>query len=85
MLDHCPGAANLRTPTLTIKKCPQCGGEVEVFSTDTSVPCSNCGFVVYNDALSCVQWCRYAKECVGEEMYRTIMERVNAQDAGKNQ
>ena len=27
MLDHCPGAANLRTPTLTIKKCPQCGEE----------------------------------------------------------
>jgi hypothetical protein len=85
MLDHCPGAANLRTPTLTIKKCPQCGGEVEVFSSDTSVPCSTCGFIVYNDALSCVQWCSYAKECVGEEMYRTIMERVKAQNAGKNQ
>jgi hypothetical protein len=31
MPDHCPGAANLRTPTLTIRKCPQYGEEAEVF------------------------------------------------------
>ena len=67
ILDHCPGAANLRTPTLTIKKCPQCGEEVELFSNDISVKCSGCGFVVYNDIESCIQWCRHAKECVGEE------------------
>ena len=78
MLDHCPGSASLRTPTLTIKKCPQCGGEVEVFSHDVSVTCSTCGFVVYNDTLSCVQWCKYAKECVGEETYHKIMARMNA-------
>jgi ribosomal protein S27E len=73
MLDHCPGAANLRTPTLAIKKCPQCGEEVELFSNDFSVKCSNCGFVVYNDIGSCIQWCKHAKECVGEEMYNKIM------------
>jgi len=75
MLDHCPGAANLRTPTLAIKKCPHCGEEVELFSNDISVKCSNCGFVVYNEIESCVQWCKHAKECVGEEMYNRIMER----------
>jgi len=73
MLDHCPGSANLRTPTLTIRKCPQCGEEVEVFSNDVSVKCGICGFVVYNETLSCVQWCKYAKECVGEEAYNKIM------------
>ncbi|MDP3565125.1 MAG: hypothetical protein Q8R70_11620 [Methanoregula sp.] len=72
MPDHCPGAANLRTPTLAIKKCPQCGEEVELFSNDISVKCG-CGFVVYNDIASCVQWCKYAKECVGEEMYKRLM------------
>ena len=54
-------------------KCPQCGEEVEVFSNDISVKCSNCGFVVYNNIVSCVEWCKYAKECVGEETYRKIM------------
>jgi len=65
-------------PPLTIKKCPQCGEEVELFSNDISVKCSGCGFVVYNDIESCIQWCRHAKECVGEEMYRKLMERKSA-------
>jgi len=73
MLDRCPGAANLRTPTLTIKKCPRCGEEVEVFSTDIKVACGKCGLVIYNDLLSCIQWCRYARECVGEETYQRLM------------
>ena len=74
MFDRCPGAANLRTPTLEIKKCPQCGEEIEVFSNDVKVRCPGCGFEVYNDIVSCVRWCKYARECVGEEMYRKIMD-----------
>ena len=70
ILDHCPGAVHLKTPTLTLKKCPQCGEEIEIFSSDTSASCPGCGYVIYNDTLSCIQWCKYAKECVGEEMYR---------------
>lgn len=67
----CPGAASLRgTPTLTIKACPQCGADVELFSIDFKVACDNCGFVVYSSLQSCVQWCRFAEACVGEELYR---------------
>jgi hypothetical protein len=73
MLDRCPGSINLRTPTLTIKKCPQCGDEVEVFSNDVSVKCSGCGFEVFNDIMSCIQWCKYAKECVGEATYNKLV------------
>ncbi|HVP93993.1 MAG TPA: hypothetical protein VMS89_02360 [Methanoregulaceae archaeon] len=51
------------------ENCPQCGEEVEIFSNDIKVRCSNCGFVIYNDIISCVQWCKYAKKCVREEMY----------------
>jgi len=82
MYDRCPGAAQVRTPTLTIKKCPSCGEEIEVFSNDISVACSKCGFVVYNDIASCVQSCRYAKECVGEELYETLM--AAAREAERN-
>ena len=69
MLDKCPGTSFLRTPTLKVKYCPECGNEVEVFSTDVKVKCNNCGFVVYNNVESCIQWCRHAKDCVGEEIY----------------
>ncbi|HUH78979.1 MAG TPA: hypothetical protein VLY83_03700 [Methanoregula sp.] len=80
MPEHCPGAANIRgTPTLTIKKCPQCGAEAEVFSNDVSVRCDQCGFEIFNDIISCIRWCRYAKECVGEETYNRLMARQKEQ------
>ncbi|MBC7104383.1 MAG: hypothetical protein H5T97_00410 [Firmicutes bacterium] len=72
MLDRCPGTLFIRTPELKIKKCPECGSEVEVFSVDVKVNCENCGFTVYNDVESCVRWCRYARECVGDELYEKL-------------
>ena len=54
--------------------CPQCGHEIEMFSTDTEARCEHCGFVAYNDTLSCVQWCKYARQCVGDEMYEQMMQ-----------
>ena len=44
------------------KKCPNCGAEIEIFSVDVKADCPNCGFTIYNDALHCVEWCRYARE-----------------------
>ena len=78
MLDKCPGAAGMRTPTIKIKNCPECGGEVELFSTDIKVKCSDCGFIVFNNIESCIQWCLYAKECVGEELYNKLKKEQNS-------
>ena len=72
MLEGCQGKP--RTPTIIENICPNCGAEIELFSIDTQMPCEKCGFVAYNDTLSCVQWCAYAKECVGEEMYEAMMK-----------
>lgn len=63
-----------RTPTIQEKICPHCGSVIEMFSIDTQMACEKCGFVAYNDTLSCVQWCEYAKQCVGEEMYAYMMK-----------
>ena len=68
-----------RTPTITEKICPQCGNVVEIFSIDTEIACEHCGFKVYNDALSCVQWCKYARKCVGDEMYEYLMKIAESQ------
>ena len=65
--------------TLTERVCPKCGNIIELFSVDTEVACDKCGFVAYNDTLSCVQWCKYAKQCVGEEMYNAMMAIVKRQ------
>ena len=61
-------------PTIQEKVCPRCGNIIEIFSIDTEVACDACGFVAYNDTLSCVQWCQYARKCVGDEMYAHMME-----------
>ncbi|MFZ5649860.1 MAG: hypothetical protein ACOY4I_03255 [Bacillota bacterium] len=71
MLNRCPGSL-AGTPTLKIKKCPECGSDVEIFSNDVKVECERCGFAVYNDVESCVQYCKYAKLCVGEELYKKL-------------
>ena len=72
LMEGCQGKP--RTPTIHEKVCPNCGEIIEIFSIDTQVPCEKCGFVAYNDTLSCVQWCEYARQCVGEEMYDKMME-----------
>ena len=77
MLEGCQGKP--RTPTIIEKTCPQCGTLIELFSIDTQMPCEHCGFVAYNDTLSCVQWCAYARKCVGDEMYEKMMEIVARQ------
>ena len=69
----CAGKRALGTPTLKIIKCPQCGGEIEMFSTDVKVKCDSCGFVAFNDINLCVQWCEHAEECVGTEMYNRLV------------
>ncbi len=81
MLDGCQGKP--RTPTIIEKVCPQCGNLIEMFSIDTQMACEHCGFVAYNDTLSCVQWCKYAKKCVGEEMYAHMMEIAQSQKERK--
>ncbi len=71
----CPGAAAIKgTPTLAVKTCPRCGAEIELFSTDIKQECSCCGFVAYQELISCIKWCAYARECVGEERYEQMME-----------
>ena len=80
MFDKCPGAANIRTPTIKLKKCPECGEEVEVFSNDVKVTCTKCGFIVYNDIQSCVQWCKHAKQCVDEQLYNKLTGKKDTSD-----
>lgn len=58
LMDRCPGSAGVRTPTLTVKRCPRCGGEIEIFSNEVSADCGRCGFTIYNDTASCIRWCR---------------------------
>ena len=82
----CPGTDKLRNPTISEKICPVCGNTIEIFSTDTEVACEKCGFVAYNDELSCIQWCQYAEKCIGTELYQKLMKnkKHEAESAGES-
>jgi hypothetical protein len=84
MLSGCPGAGNIKgAPSIKVKTCPECGSEIELFSCDSCEKCRNCGFVAYNDMPSCISWCKYAPQCVGEEIYERFMtERQTVPPAG---
>lgn len=79
----CPGADKLRNPTIIDKICPVCGSEIEMFSTDTEMACEKCGFVAYNDTLSCIQWCQYAEKCIGTELYNKLVKHQKEKEAAQ--
>ena len=69
----CPGSCHGNTPQLEIRRCPECGNEIEMFSVDMKAECDRCGFTVYNDIRQCMEVCTHAEECLGAEMYRKLM------------
>lgn len=75
-IDGCPGADDIKNPKLDYVKCPKCREDVEVWSDEDSGLCDNCGgTVTHEGALSCLEWCDKAAECVGEERYREYMDK----------
>ena len=76
ILEGCQGKPQIQ---ITEKRCPRCGNEIEIFSVDTEAVCEKCGFTVYNDMLTCVQWCKYARECVGDAAYEQLMKVAQSQ------
>jgi hypothetical protein len=76
-VDHqfCPGAKFLRQPKPEIFECPSCGEEVEIWTDEIRGTCSNCGRVMFREgAMSCLEWCKFAQDCVGEETYDRYMK-----------
>jgi hypothetical protein len=50
--------------------CPSCGEEVEIWTDEIRGVCSNCGQKVFREGfMSCLEWCKIAQDCVGEEAY----------------
>ena len=71
---QCPGAVSIREPIPEFFTCPTCGAEVEIWTHEQSRKCEKCGTEVFKEYVpSCVEWCKYAKECVGEEAYERYM------------
>jgi len=70
----CPGAVNFREVRPDYIDCPFCGAEMEVWSDEPVAKCPACDReVTQSRDASCIDWCAYARECVGHEKYERLM------------
>lgn len=79
--NSCPGSAEIKQPKPEDLICHKCGALVEIWSDETEVKCARCGKI--NSRMlgpSCIDWCAFAKECVGENKYN----RLKSQGSSKN-
>ena len=73
---NCPGSMRIKEPMPEIFICPGCGEEVEIWTHERTRKCISCGKSVSReiDSAWCIQWCHYAKECIGAEKYEALLK-----------
>ncbi len=74
MVKKCPGVDS-RFIRVEIHRCPQCGYQVEIFSDELRRRCPRCKTEVFRDKTpSCIEWCAYARQCIGEEKWQELKQ-----------
>jgi HD superfamily phosphodiesterase len=66
----CPGTKKLRDKEPDIIICPGCKTELEIWSDEVQIFCAKCKKdIIRTDNQSCVDWCSFAKDCIGISLY----------------
>jgi HD superfamily phosphodiesterase/predicted RNA-binding Zn-ribbon protein involved in translation (DUF1610 family) len=75
VLFNCPGSQKFRQPEPEIIKCPSCGAEIEIWTDEIKARCPRCKEEIMRETgASCLDWCKYAKECAGPQVYDKYMQ-----------
>lgn len=75
MIFNCPGSKQFRQPQPEIINCPYCSKELEIWTDEVKATCPHCKkAIMRQEGASCLDWCRYAKECVGDELYHKYLQ-----------
>lgn len=65
---QCRGSVGFVRPSPEVFRCPSCGREVEIWSDEATKTCPVCAKPLFRPGMqSCLDWCKHAQECVGEE------------------
>jgi len=76
--DGCPGSQEIRNPYPEEIECLWCSAKNEIWSDEAEMNCKGCGKQLSRDmAMTCIQWCPAARECVGAEKYERLMRAFN--------
>jgi len=71
--DSCPGSIEIRKPKPEDIRCRHCGEVIEIWSDEVEVRCKHCSKITSRFlGPTCLDWCAFAKECVGEEKYKRL-------------
>ena len=75
MLSNCPGSQKFKQPQPETIKCASCGEEIEIWTDEIKAVCPKCkNTIMREQGASCLDWCKYAKECVGENTYNSYIQ-----------
>lgn len=75
-MHKCPGV-DLRHIRVEEQECKNCGYKLEIFSDEIRTLCPKCKTESYREKIpSCIDWCSYAKECIGQEKYEQLKPRI---------
>jgi hypothetical protein len=75
MIFGCPGAERFKQTIPEDIACPCCGEELEIWSDEVKVACFKCKtMVIREQRQSCLDWCKFARECVGEAGYNKYLK-----------
>jgi len=59
---------------------------MEIWTDEVKAICTNCKATVFlKQAQICLDWCKYARECVGEELYQKYLENKKLQGSNSKQ
>jgi hypothetical protein len=73
--EGCPGSIEIRSPKPEEIRCQQCGEKIEIWSDEPDTACKKCGHLNARPiGTSCVEWCAFAKECVGAEKLEKLLK-----------
>jgi len=72
---RCPGSLAFAQPKIELVRCPHCGSDTEVWSDEAKGACAACGQTVCRTTTqSCIDWCKYARECLGDEGHKKYQD-----------
>jgi hypothetical protein len=73
--EGCPGSAEIRSPKPEDIRCQKCGEKIEIWSDEPETECKKCGHLNARPiGTSCIEWCAYAKECVGSDKLEKLLK-----------
>lgn len=74
MIESCPGSRQFKKPHPEEVRCIFCAEDVEIWTDEFSAQCPKCGRAVSRTGQSCLDWCKAARECVGDEVYGSYIK-----------